>query len=45
MDFSTCLLSYELQCPSKTIQDTELIDHLIQFLDLPTYKIYQVVCV
>ena len=36
MNFSTCFLSYELEYPFGTIQDTERIDHLIQFLDVPT---------
>ena len=38
INFSTCLLSYELECSFRTVQDTERIDHLIQFLDVPTYN-------
>ena len=38
MNFPTCFLSYGLEYPFGTIQDTEVIDHLIQFLDVPTYN-------
>ena len=36
MNFSKYFLSYELKYLCKTIQDTEGIEHLIQFLDVPT---------
>ena len=38
MNFSTSFLSYELEYPFRTIQDTEGIDHPVQFLDVPTYN-------
>ena len=38
MNFSTCFLSYQLEYPLRTIQDTEGIEHPVQFLDIPTYN-------
>ena len=38
MNFSTCFLSYGLEYPFGTIQDTEGIDHLSQLLDVSTYN-------